>query len=151
MANEETLESDLDEWLAVKYDQPRRSERLKGRTAPYYRDSRAYAYENWVLKSTIETGNGREDHSAMEQLLGQMTRLLEQTQVQQQQLQEQQRQAEEWTAQLIEHLGERRANYDNDGGERQPYRDQLRRPRVEALKEGEDVEKFLLTFEQQMI
>ena len=87
----------------------------------------------------------------MEQLLGQMTQLLEQTQVQQQQLQGQQRQAEEQTAQLIERLGEQRANYDNDGGERRPYQDQLRRPRVEALKEGEDIEKFFLTFERQMI
>ena len=144
MANEETLESDLDEWLAIKYDQPRCSERLQGKTAPYNRDNRAYMYENRILKPTIETCNGRENQSAMEQLPGQMTRLLEQTQVQQQQLQKQQRQAEERTAQLIEHLGERRANYDKDGGERRPYRDQPRRLRAEALKEGEDIEKFLL-------
>ena len=101
-------------------------------------------YENRVLKSTIETGNGREDQSAMEQLLGQMTGLLEQMQVQQQQLQEQQRQAKEWMAQLIKHLGERRANYNNDRGEQRPYRDQPQQPRVEALKEGKDIENSSL-------
>ena len=78
-----------------------------------------------MLQSATETGNG--SASAMEQLLGQMTRLLEQTHVQQQLLQEQQKLAEEWqrqaeeqTAQLIEHLGERRANHDNDGGDDGP-------------------------------
>ena len=70
-----------------------------------------------------------------------MTRLLERTQVQQEQLQQDQRRAEERTAQLIERLGEQRLyNWD-----------QPRRPRVEGLKEGEDIEKFLLTFERQMM
>jgi hypothetical protein len=76
----------------------------------------------------------------MEELLGQMTQLLRQTQEQQQRLQDQQRQAEERTAQLIERLGERRPD---------PILSQ-RRPRVAELREGEDIEKFLLTFERQI-
>ena len=72
-------------------------------------------------------------------------------QVQQQQLQEQQRQAEELMAQLIEHLGEWRANYNNGGGEQRPYQDQPPWLRVEVLKKGKDIKKFLLTFKREIV
>ena len=117
---------------------------MRGRPTPYYSGGNRRSHRRWSRSVDAATVIVHDPPAIatdpMEELLGQMTQLLRQTQEKQQKLQDQQRQAEERTATLIERLEERRPDLTLP----------QRRPRVAELREGENIEKFLLTFERQM-